>query len=114
MYYLSKLQHVAYQLQSIAVAVGVVVVVDHFYKALFSALEQTHCALAAYNSQRVTRFKTFFYSAFLTISFDVVYLQRCLLVTWLVPRETATVAERSVYTMQPCTTSRHFTQNPHA
>ena len=51
MYYLSKLQPVAYQLQSIAVAVVVVVVVDHFYKALFSALEQTHCALVAYNSQ---------------------------------------------------------------
>ena len=29
------------------VVVVVVVVVDHFYVALFSALEQTHCALVA-------------------------------------------------------------------
>ena len=35
----------------------------------------------------------------------MVYLQRCLIVTWLVPRETAAVSARSVYTL-----SRHFVQ----
>ena len=37
----------------------------------------------------------------------MVYVQRCLVVTWLVPRETAAVSARSVYTTQPCTMSRH-------
>ena len=32
----------------------------------------------------------------------------CSAVTWLVPRETAAVSARSVYTIQPCTISRHF------
>ena len=41
----------------------------------------------------------------------MVYLQRCLLVTWLVPRETAAVSTRSVYTIRPCTLSRHFMQS---
>ena len=41
----------------------------------------------------------------------MVYLQRCLFVTWLVPRETAAVSAPSVYTIQPCTMSRHFMQN---
>ena len=35
----------------------------------------------------------------------MVYLQRCLIVTWLVPRETAAVSARSVYIL-----SRHFIQ----
>ena len=39
------------------------------------------------------------------------YLQCCLVVTRLVPRETAAVSERSAYTIQPCTTSRDFTQS---
>ena len=37
-------------------------------------------------------------------------LQHCLVVTWLVPRETAAVSARSVYTVQPCTMSRHLMQ----
>ena len=41
----------------------------------------------------------------------MVYVQRCLVVTWLVPRETAADAVRSVYTIQPCTMSRHFMQS---
>ena len=59
-------------------------VVGRFYilYSAISALEQTYCAL-------------------------VVYLQRCLVVTWLVPRETAAVSARSVYIMQPYTMSRH-------
>ena len=36
------------------------------------------------------------------------YLQRCLVVIWLVPRESAAVSARSVYTIQACTMSRHF------
>ena len=38
-------------------------------------------------------------------------LKHCLIVTWLVPYETAAVLARSVYTVQPCTTSRHFMQS---
>ena len=38
----------------------------------------------------------------------MVYLQRCLIVTWLVSRETAAISASSVYTIQPCTMSRHF------
>ena len=34
-----------------------------------------------------------------------------LFVTWLVPRETAAVSARSVYTIRPCTMSRHFMQS---
>ena len=32
----------------------------------------------------------------------MVYLQRCVVVTWLVPHETGAVSARSVYTIQPC------------
>ena len=42
------------------------------------------------------------------------YLQRCLVVTWLVPCETAAVLAVSacfVYTIQPCTMSHHFMQS---
>ena len=58
-------------------------VVGRFYilYSVISALEHTYCAL--------------------------VYLQCCLVVTWLVPRETAAVSAHSVYTMQPYTMSRH-------
>ena len=45
------------------------------------------------------------------MSTEVVYLQRCLVVMWLVSRETAAVSARSVYTIQPCTMSRHFMQS---
>ena len=38
-------------------------------------------------------------------------LQRCLVATWLVPRETAAVSARAVYTIQPCTMSRHNMQS---
>ena len=51
-----------------------------------------------------------FYSAFLNIHPSGV-LKRCLVVTWLVPREIAAVSARSVYTIQPCTMSRHFKQS---
>ena len=52
-------------------------------------------------------YSVFYLIFFFTISTEVVYLQRCLVVTWLVPRETAAVSARSVYTMQPYTMPRH-------
>ena len=70
---------------------------DLFYTALFSALEQTHWAFVACDSKRLA---VAFYNAFWTFT-EVVYLQRCLVLTWLVPRETAAVWARSVYTIQP-------------
>ena len=83
------------------------IIIDRFYMALFSALEQTHCAFVACKSEWVT---VALYSAF-SISTEVVCLHRCLVVTWLVPRETAAVSARSVYTIQPCTMTRHFMQS---
>ena len=83
----------------------VVVFVDRFYIALFSAFELTHCALMIDYLKKKNRF---FYSTFLYIHGSG--LQHCLIVTWLVPRETAAVSARSVYTIQPCTMSRHFMQ----
>ena len=58
----------------------------------------------AYDSKRMTCFLI----ARFSISTEVVYIQCCLVVTWLVPRETAAVSARSLYTIQPCTMSRHF------
>ena len=51
-----------------------------------------------------------FNSAF-SISTEVVYLQHCLIVTWLVPCETATILAHSVCTLQPCTMSHLFMQS---
>ena len=67
----------------------------------------THCALVAFASKWAT---VTFYRAF-WISTEVVYLRRCLVVTWLVSRETAAVWPHFVYTMQPWTMSRHFMQS---
>ena len=61
--------------------------VDHFYIALFSTLEQTQCTLVACDSKRAA---VAFYGVFWT-STDVVDLQCCLVVIWLVPRETAAI-----------------------
>ena len=41
----------------------------------------------------------------------MVYLQSRLVVTWLVPHETAAVSACSAYTIQPCTMSCHFMQS---
>ena len=41
----------------------------------------------------------------------MVYLQSRVVVTWLEPRETAAISARSVYTMQSCALSRHFTHS---
>ena len=53
--------------------------------AIFSASEQTHCVLVVCDSEWVT-------------VAEVVYLQRCLVVTQLVPRETAAVSAHVVCT----------------
>ena len=52
-------------------------VVDHFDIALFSALEQTHCALVASDSERVTSFLRHVFDWIFT---KAVFLQRCFLV----------------------------------
>ena len=114
-------------------------VVDCFCRALLSVLQQTHCALVACDSKRVTIFlqglwvstqmvylhrclvvtRGVFTSLFgcykRCVYIDVwllqeVCLHRCLVVTWLVPLETAAISARSVYTIQPCIISRHFMQ----
>ena len=46
-----------------------------------------------------------------SISTKVLYLQHCLVVTWLVPRETAAFSVRYACTIQPCIISRHFKQS---
>ena len=80
---------------------------DCFYIALFSAHEHTHCAFVLCDSIWVT---VAFYSAF-WISTKVVYIQCCLVVTWLVPLEAAAVLACSVCSIQPCTMSHHFMQS---
>ena len=44
----------------------------------------------------------------LWVSTQVVYLQHCLVPCRLVPLKTAAISARSVYTIQPCITSRHL------
>ena len=58
------------------------VIVDRFYIALLSALEQTHSTLVPRDFPWVT-------AAFLSFDYSK-YLQRYFDITWLVPRETAT------------------------
>ena len=58
-----------------------------FYIALFSALEQTHCAR----------------SAFLNVHGSGVLTA----LAWLLPHETAAISARSVYPVHPCTMSLH-------
>ena len=70
-------------------------VVDRLYAALFSALEQTHSALVACDSERMT----VAFIAFVNIHRSVVLsLQLSLVVTWLVPRETPAVREHILCT----------------
>ena len=84
-----------------------VVVVDRFYIiiALFSALDQTHSALAC-SSKWVTVafFKVRFEYPPKWCTFSTVWL-----LTWLVPRETVAVSARSVYIIEPRTMS--YSQN---
>ena len=82
-----------------------VVVVDCFYIALFSALEQTHCTHMWF------WISDYLLIACFRISTEVVYVQCYLVVTWLVPHETAAIWAWSVYTIQSCTMSRHLMQS---
>ena len=74
------------------------------YTALFSALEQTHCSHVWFWMSDYLLILCFW------ISTKVVYLQHCLVVTRLVPHETAAILVRSVYTIQPYAMSHHFMQ----
>ena len=65
----------------------------------YSPLSSRLTELTAWDSTRVTNF----YSAFLNIHRNGVLSA----LAWLVPRETAAVSARSVYTIQPCTMSLH-------
>ena len=60
------------------------IIIHRFYTAPFSAVEQTHCAHVAGDSQWVT--VSFLYRVFL-ISPEVVYWYSSLVAAWLVPRE---------------------------
>ena len=73
--------------------------VDCFYAALFSAFKQTNSALVAWDSEWVI---ITFYSTF-WIYAEVLYLQCCLVVTWLVPLtwHCCCLGTHSVYTVQP-------------
>ena len=67
--------------------------VHRFSRALFATLEQTHRALVTCDCNWVVMaFSSTFFFCFFLILTEVVYLQRCLVVTWLVPRETAAVS----------------------
>ena len=82
--------------------------VDRFYKAfLYKSLFSNRLTVLLW---RVIFSQCLPFSARFWISTQVVYLQQCLVVTWLVPRETADVSARSVYPIHPCM-SRHVIQS---
>ena len=71
--------------------------VDRFYTALFSTLEQTLC------SHEILQEWIAFYSVFLTIHWNGVLTA----LAWLVPHETAAVSALSAHPIQPCTMPLH-------
>ena len=75
----------------------IIIIIDRFYIALFSALEQT------LRSHEILHEWIAFYSAFFNIHRSGVLTA----LAWLVPQETAAISARSVYTIQPCTMSLH-------
>ena len=91
---------------------------DRFYILLFSALEQTHCAFAACAFKLGTSFSL----CILNIHWSGV-LKHCLIVTWLVPHETAAISPQvlctpykhaPVYSVTSCTATClqcHFMQS---
>ena len=76
-----------------------VFVVDRFYPALFSALEQTRCHMWVLSYVSLNEWLAFVMHFW--ISTKVMCLQHGLVVTWLVPHEAAAVLACSVYTVQP-------------
>ena len=81
-----------------SVVVVVVVAVDRYYTALFSA-HRADCLRA----RVILHERIGFCSSFLNIHPSGVLTA----LAWLVPHDTAAVSVRSVYTMQPCTMSLH-------
>ena len=77
-------------------------IIDHFYIAQFSALKQTlelmsHALLNEYLYPFIVSLFYFYFFIFL-ISTEVVYRQRCLVVAWLMPRETAAASAQGLCT----------------
>ena len=90
----------------------IIIIIDQFYTVLFSALEQTHCAHVACDSQWATTSFSFFlqhifqYPTKLCNDNTIWLLHH----TWLVLCETAAISVQ-VYTIQPCTSLHcHFIQ----
>ena len=83
-----------------------VVVVDHFYIVLFSALSHSLRSQVILHEWLAS-----FFLLFLNIHQSDVLIQCYLIVTWLVPCKTAAILAHSVYTIQPCTMSCHFLQS---
>ena len=85
------------------------------YSATLRSSADSHLSCCMWLWMCDCRFFYLFYYYFLTAPFsrftEVLYLQRCLVVACLVPRETAGVSARSVQTIQLCTMSRHFMQS---
>ena len=85
-----------------------------FYVAIFSALDwaDSLCFVACTSKWVTVAFFLFFFKRVLNIVIGkwCTQLQICLVVTWLVPREAAAVSACSVFTVKPCTMSRHFMQ----
>ena len=79
---------------------------DRFYILLFSALEQIHCAFVACAFKLGTSFSL----CILNIHRRGIH-KRCLIVTWLVPHETAAISPQVL-----CTPYKHapFTVSLHA
>ena len=78
---------------------------DRFYITLFSVLELSRCAFVACDSKWVT---AAFYSRTFWIATKVVYIQRCLVVTWVVPREIAAAVNHA-----PCHVTSLHAAKPH-
>ena len=89
----------------------IVIIIERFYIALFSALKQTHCAHVARDSEWVT---VSFYNAFLNIHRSPVLTATALFYCCVAGamRNCCPLGARSVCTIQPCTTLQcHFIQS---
>ena len=107
-------QVIAYQLLTLPLRVDplIIIIIDQFYTVLFSALEQTHWAHVACDSQWATTSFSFFWQHIFQYptklcSDNTIWLLHH---TWLVLCETAAISVQ-VYTIQPCTSLHcHFIQ----
>ena len=90
----------------------IIIIIDQFYTVLFSALEQTHCAHVACDSQWATTSYSFFWQHIFQYPTKLCTDNTIWLLhhTWLVLCETAAISVQ-VYTIQPCTSLHcHFIQ----